>query len=302
MVARRKRWRLKIVDFDMCRSKAPFASKVFGFSGYCESNSADYKARGEKGSGKDFQRAIQNLHVFMIPCQGMNNQVMTEAKIETWVQALRKILWVVVACGVVGGGYVFFRHYQNSKVDDAFSALFHAQRMEDMAEKEAQTFKQNYYAAIQKWPAEKQSEYENKLKQVFTQYSGTPAADFAVLKLGRWYLEKPDPKAAIDLLKSEMAKKKVQQSQDKNLVKAMMAELLARAYESSEQWNESEALYQEIVKMERNPLKPLALMGLARAQRKTGKLDEAKLSYEKVYTDFPESQYASEARALRGFL
>ncbi len=238
----------------------------------------------------------------MIPCQFMNNQVSIESKVQNLVQILKKGVVVLAAALLLGAGWIAYKNYSDSKAEQSFSELFKAEKLEELAEREASALNKTAIDIMKTWPQTQKEEYESKLLVVTEKFPQTAAAALAGLKLGRWYLENQENSKAEELFKKLLSQFKASQDLDRNLYRALISEGLGLAYENAEKWSDAESLYKEVVEIKENPLRPLSMLGLARAQRKLNKVDEAKGTYEKLAVDFPDTSYEKKARALKAQL
>jgi tetratricopeptide (TPR) repeat protein len=232
----------------------------------------------------------------------MSNQANVESQVNNVVEILKKGL-IVIGIGLLGGlGFIGYKNYSNSKQEKAFSELFLAEKIEEAAEKEAGVGQKKADELMREWPEDKRNEYLSKLQKVYEGSKGQAASAMAGLKLGKWYLGAKDYSKAESHFQDMLKAFSASQNPERNIIRVMVIEGLGVAFEETQKWSEAEKFYKEAAEMAENPLKPLSLMGLARAQRKLNKSEEAKQSYEKIYTEFPNTTYEKKARALRALL
>jgi tetratricopeptide (TPR) repeat protein len=230
----------------------------------------------------------------------MKDQVVPE---EIRAQKLLPFLKLALVAGaliVVGGlATLYIRHQKGTREARAFDLLFEADRVEADLIKASKDKSANPLDLLTKADAETQKKYEQKITEVISEYPQSAASLMAALRMARWDQFRKNYAAAISRYDYVM-----QHAADSDwvLYRAIAFEGRAIAQENMKSLPEAEKTYDDFVKMNGNPLKPLAYLGSARVKQQLGKTQEAKELYEKVLKEFPNSDYEKKARALVALL
>lgn len=244
-----------------------------------ESGAPANQARNHKKT-KDFSQALHN-----------------EATAEVWAQWIRRFLGILVVIGLGGAVYLGVEQYTNSKSQEAFDELFRAEKLEEVANREASALKISALEVMKKWPDEKKKEFSSKLQFVLSKYPSTTAGSIAGFKLGRWQLDLGNFSEAEGTYR-ELLKNNPAGNSESNLVRSMAVEGLAVALENQNRNEEAEKVYTDSLGLKNNPLKPVLLLGAARLAEKLGKTEASQSHYKTVLTDFPNTEFERRARAL----
>jgi len=231
----------------------------------------------------------------MVPSKTMEDHDVDPRKVEAFVTFLK---WggALLLAVAVGFGIYSFMDARNQKAQvEAFSLLFKADKLEEVAAKEAQSLSKTPTEVMRAWPEAKAGEYEAALKDVVAQKPGSTAALVARLRLGRWHVVRGKD-AEAEKIYAELAETAGKQKQ--KLFQGMAFEGWAVSLERQQRYSDAEKVFDSALKMKDNPLKPLAYMGLARVSSVQGKKNEAKGAYEKVISEFPKSTFERKARVL----
>jgi tetratricopeptide (TPR) repeat protein len=226
----------------------------------------------------------------------MNQQVAKERNIERFAAGLKVGLAVLAAAGLVGTGVYFYRDQAEKKEIEAFARLYEAEKMEKTALSDAETSKKEILEVMASWPSEKKSAYEAKLEAVLKDSKATTAACIAGLRLGRFRIANganESAKAAFESVLSSASKDQLV------LYRAMALDSLASLEENASQFEAALKRHEESLGISDNPIRPVALLGKARTLRALGRESEALATYDQVATDFSNSSYARQARALK---
>lgn len=225
----------------------------------------------------------------------MNDQVLSEQKVEEVVRYLKWGVGLLALVGVVAALYFTFDGLAEKKSEKAFSALFAADKLEEQAAKEAEALKSSPEKVMLSWPEEKKKDFEAKLQKVVEEFKGSTGAALAGLRLARWnYLQQKtsDSQKIYESLVKEFSAK------DKVLYRAMAFEGWGISLEAQNKLDEAAKVYDDALKISENPLKPLHLLGRARVLKAQGKTADAAGLFQKVIEEFPNSPYEKKARVL----
>lgn len=243
----------------------------------------------------------------MLPSIAMNLQVDQEIRVRRAVQALRG-LGVVVVVGAIGFGiWMVVDSRRQAANDKAFAALYEAERMEFQTQKAAVQAAQanakpeqalppeleDVVALMAARPEADRKAYFEALEKVAAAHPTTSAGALALLREARTAFASGDRGRA-----REAYSKVATNGSVPTLYRAMGYAGLGALAEDDKNFAESEKVFEAAVALKDNPIKPLALLGKARAQRAQGRAADAKTTYEKLIQEFPESAYARKARVL----
>lgn len=241
----------------------------------------------------------------------MANQVADEIKIQQIVNQLKIVLRVVLVLGVIGGTYLFIQRGATRKQESAFSSLYQAEKIEEdamRAESEASKGKdpkvsaklprESFYEIAKTWSEDQRKEYVSKLEETVTKFPSTLPQALASLRLANlsYHLGKMDEAAKhFDAVLTGF-----KASNEEGIIFTGLAfEGKGALLETQKKWDDAYKTYESASQLAHNPLKPLALMGMARVLRAQGKLDQAKTFFDKVISEFPNSDYEKRARVLK---
>ncbi len=227
----------------------------------------------------------------------MNDHASLEHRVQKLVSVLRIVLIVVVVGGLLWGGNAWYKNRQHTQETKAYSLLFEAERLEQLGAQEAQALKQEAFIAMKNWSPERKKEYEDKLLKVIATFPTSSAALAANLRMGRWKLNNGQHSEAIafyEKILSENVKK------DWMVYHGLAYEGLGVAYEAQNKFQEAADIFSKALKVNDNPLKPLAYLGHARVLLQMGKTAEAKAQYEQIVKEFSGTQYEKKAKSLIG--
>jgi tetratricopeptide (TPR) repeat protein len=228
----------------------------------------------------------------------MNNKALEEIKVNNWAQRLRGLLLLTAILFLGFMGYEFYGNQSKSKSDAAFATLFVAEQMEEKSlESSAATESgMQIETVISRWTAEEKSKYVSALELVVRDHSKSVAAQIAGLKLGRFYFFE----GSLDKSK-EYLELVVKQSREKGLsvvYRVLALESLGALYETQNDFDQAIAVFLQASDLKNNPLRPVSYLNAARVLKNQGKAEEAEKFYNKVITEFPNTDFEKQARAL----
>ena len=226
----------------------------------------------------------------------MNDQVLDETKVQELIGYLKLTLIVVVVAGLAAGIYFFIENQREKKAVEAYSALFQAEKIEESAAREAEALKADLTQLVLKWPDAKKKELEDAYLKVAREHGGTVAALSATLRAARWNFLQGKYGESAKLYKEALDQKA---HAGESLLRAMAFEGLGSAFEAQGQNAEAEKTYAEALSLKDNPLKPLAFLGKARAEKALGRKDAAKASLDQLIKEFPNTPYERKAKVLK---
>ncbi len=224
-----------------------------------------------------------------------------EALAEQWAQWIRKILIVVAVIGAGGLGYLGYDNYRHSQGQNAFDELFRAEKIEEIANREASALKVSALEVMKNWPEEKKVEFSTKLQSVMDRFKGTTAGTLAGFKLGRWNLDLQKFTEA-ETVYRQLLKTTQSGSSEENLLRSMAVEGLAVSLENQNKLDEAKKSYEEGLTLKANPLRPMLLLGAARISSALGDVEQSRGHYQNVVKEFPDSDFEKRARALLAYL
>jgi len=148
-------------------------------------------------------------------------------------------------------------------------------------------------------PKENLENYKSGLTKVISQYSGTHTSNRASIELAKIeYQVENNSEAALKRLDGVISSI----GDGASLMRAMAFENKGVILENSKKWQEALKSYNDSLKSPTYPLKPLSLLGVARAHSKLGQKDQAKKSLETLIKDFPDTDFAKKARVIKASL
>lgn len=227
----------------------------------------------------------------------MNDHESDPAKVEQWVRNLKVLGLVGLGTALIWGGATVYKNMDEKSQTKAFSALSTAEAIEEKLLENSEVLSQDPIEVVAESDEETQTKYTDSLRSVISKHSGSSAAHLAALRLGRYHVlkgQEDDAKAVY----GELIKKS-QSSQDASLFYAMASEALGVTLEKQEDFEGALKVYSDALAKKHTSLRPVLLLGKARAETALGLKEEAAKSYEKVLSDFPATSYSQQAQALK---
>ncbi|NCN26145.1 tetratricopeptide repeat protein [bacterium] len=222
----------------------------------------------------------------------MNEKVLDERKVEELTLLIKKIVIAVVVLSVVGVLHLFIERSQERTEKDAFALLFSAEKLERELGEASNPFDPKFYESMAAWTPEVKQQYRELLEQVVSKYPSAEAGHLARLRLARVNIVDGNVSEAEELLAA------VKSKASEDFIKAHSLQLLGVIYENQNKLDDALSAFDQIVSLKKAPFKPLAMLSKARVLKALNRGDEAKSVYEKVTSDFPNTIYEKQARAL----
>jgi tetratricopeptide (TPR) repeat protein len=228
----------------------------------------------------------------------MNNQGIDE-KVSVLKSILIKSL-VVIGVGVVAGlGYIGYQNHLESKNQKAADAFFKAYEMELSASNEASTpadvaEMQSFNAEkVAAWEPTKLDAYLKILAEIDENYSGTPTWALSQIRRAKIFVAQKNLSEA-----ETIYRRVISQMSRTPLYFGMASDALGVLLEDQDLNDKALEVFKAAASNTSNPLRPLSMLGEARALNALGKDGAAKI-YDQIVKEFPETAYSRRAKALR---
>lgn len=190
---------------------------------------------------------------------------------------------------VVFGGYTTYTNFQQKHEDKAQSEYFEAERL-FAANQGAKEFTEDKKAKTAPAVNVDTTQVEQKLNDVIIEYPKTKAAIQAAMMMADIQVEKKDTAKAIAVLENSF------KNYSGELIDSMMALKLSSLYEQNKQCDKALPVLDKVYNAEVTELKPEALLRKALCEESLGNADQAKLSYQKLATEFSDTNQGQQAQ------
>jgi len=256
----------------------------------------------------------------MIPSLAMSDHVALEIKVQEYTNKIKWLLLGIAGIGILGGGYLLLERQSEKQQNDAFAAFYVAEKIEEDAMKaevestketatekdsakktvpnSAKTPKDSFYEIAKSWDESKLKPYLEALEKTETQYPKSMAATLAHLRHGNLFVHLGQMDNAEKHFK-KVASDFKPKNEESAIFLAIAYEALGSIYEQQKKWDLALGNFQSAEKVSQTPLKPLALLGMARVYQAQGKVEDSHKIFDRVISEFPNSDFEKRARALK---
>jgi TolA-binding protein len=195
------------------------------------------------------------------------------------------ILGLIVFAIVIAAVYVIYDYQKTKKEEAAQTAYYDAERLLNVDIPKADAKKNEKPAPVDT------TQTEQKLKELMKEYPNTNAAFQSALLLGQIYSQQNKPAQAIEVLES-----KANEKSHSDLIDAILILKLSSLYEQNKQCDKAVSVLDKIAKQsETMEFKPEALLRQALCQETLGQKDKAKDTYQKLSTEFSDTEQGQQA-------
>lgn len=226
----------------------------------------------------------------------MVDQVRDEIKVAKLVQGLKIFVGVGVLAAAVYGSVVLYQRYETKNAERAFAMLLDAEKLEELADKEAASLKVSREKVMKSWDEARRSEYLGALEKIRSQFPSSTAAATAGFRMGQFLVIVGKVDEAIKVYRDLETWKG--RSERDVLIRALAHEALGSALEINQDFAAAQGVFEAALLPKDSPLRARAMMGLARTLNLQGKKDEARAQYQKLIDEYPNTDFERQARAL----
>jgi len=188
------------------------------------------------------------------------------------------------------GGYTAYSSYQQKYEDKAQSAYFEAERLYAANQGAKEFTKKETPKKDAPETNVDTTQIEQKLNSVMEEYPKSKAAIQSAILMADIHIEKKNVPQAISTLEKSFA------SFSGELIDSMMALKLSSLYEQNKQCDKALPVLEKIFNSEVTELKPEALLREALCEESLGNMDKAKQSYQKLSTEFSDTNQGQQAQ------